>query len=341
MEAPELKKGTRAAVQVVPYFDDDGSTVGVVIVKERFTVDRGDRVHRTNDAEIRLVDDPYDPEKPEASSTRYPSDLCVRKPSTDVLVVGSCVAPYQRRVPTLDLRVVVGAIDRTLRVFGTRVWEQTLLGGLAPSAPLPFESVPVKWELAFGGADYEDPRGPVEEPRNPVGTGLVRDASKLLHKPVPQIEDPRDLITSARSRPAPAGLGAIARHWTPRRSYAGTYDETWKRERMPLPPLDLDPRFYQCAPPEQVSPAPLRGGEPVVVENMSEGGSLRFELPRLHFFVGARTDEGLREHAPVLDTVLIEPGERRVELTWRAAVPLPKRARALHYVQVHEKERRA
>ena len=107
---------------------------------------------------------------------------------------------------------------------------------------MPFESVPVKWELAYGGADYTDPKSPLEEHRNPVGTGLVRDASELLHRPAPQIEDPRDLITSAHSRPAPAGLGPIARHWAPRRAYAGTYDEAWKRERMPLAPLDLDGR---------------------------------------------------------------------------------------------------
>lgn len=189
---------------------------------------------------------------------------------------GSVRGPvFRAPLPTLDLRVQVGPVDRTLRVFGTRVWEQTLLGGLAPSAPLPFESVPVKWELAFGGADFSDPKRPLEEPRNPAGTGLVRDASELLHKAVPQIEDPRDLLTSARSRPAPAGLGAIARHWAPRRAYAGTYDEAWKRDRMPLPPLDLDARFHQCAPPEMVAPAPLRGGEPVFVENMSEGGCVR------------------------------------------------------------------
>lgn len=43
MNPPELKKGTRAAVQVVPYIDGDGSTVGIVLVKERFTVDRADQ----------------------------------------------------------------------------------------------------------------------------------------------------------------------------------------------------------------------------------------------------------------------------------------------------------
>jgi hypothetical protein len=39
----------------------------------------------------------------------------------------------------------------------------------------------------------------------------------------------------------------------------------------------------------------------------------------------------------MLDTVLLRPNERRFEMTWRSAIPLPTSARKLRYVQVHEK----
>src|SRR5262245_33367529 len=107
-DVPALNKGTRAAVQLVPYFEMDGSAVAIAIIKERFIVDRRQRVDREGDAEIRLVDVPWEPDKPETSSTRLPSDLCLRKPSTDVLVVGSAMAPDAAPARTLDVYVRVG-----------------------------------------------------------------------------------------------------------------------------------------------------------------------------------------------------------------------------------------
>ena len=153
----------------------------------------------------------------------------------------------------------------------------------------------------------------------------------------PNVEDPEDLIAHDGTEPAPAGVGAIKRSWAPRRHYAGTYDEAWMKERMPLLPLDFDERFNQSAPPDQVSPEPLRGGERVEVMNMHEEGPFAFELPRVRWFVGLQTVDRLTEHRPQLDTVLLEPNERAVELTWRSTVTLPRRAMDIRHIQVHEK----
>ncbi len=123
----------------------------------------------------------------------------------------------------------------------------------------------------------------------------------------------------------------------PRRKYAGTYDERWKKERMPLPPLDFDYRFNQAAPPDQITATYLRGGEPVLLDNASEEGPMRFALPRLAFSVGARLEGKLHEHRPALDTVVLFPGERALEMTWRALVPVPRQQDRLEGIQVHEK----
>jgi hypothetical protein len=233
--------------------------------------------------------------------------------------------------------VRVGPVEKALRVFGPRVWRAGLTG-LALTSPEPFERLDLRWELAYGGADFEEGQRPLEEARNPAGRGVARDPKKLAGLPGPQIEDPRDLIKSHRSHPAPAGVAAIGRHWLPRRSYLGTIDERWMEERMPLLPLDHDPRFNQVATPEMIAPRPLRGGEAVQVLNMNEEGPIGFELPWLAFSVSSHgAARAPVEHRPVLDTVLLEPNERLVELTWRAIVPLPRRARDLDFIQVVEK----
>ncbi|HJL19806.1 MAG TPA: DUF2169 domain-containing protein [Sandaracinaceae bacterium LLY-WYZ-13_1] len=324
---------------MIPHLDDvDGSLLGVVLIKERFVASRRGEVTRAGGAEIHVADEPWDPDAPETSSIRRPSDLCTRKPSTDVVVAGSAMAPYRERVRELAVGVRVGPVRKSLRVFGPRAWYRRGVGEMALTAPEPFERVPVRWEHAWGGADYEtDPERPLEEPRNPNGCGLVADPDALEGTLGPQVEDPADPIRNHRSRPRPAGLGAIGRHWAPRRDHAGTMDDAWMEERMPLLPLDFDPRFNQCAPPDLVAPAPLRGGEPVEVMGMHAEGPFAFALPRLRFFVGLQTADRLTEHPPQLDTVLLEPDERAVTLTWRSVVKLPRSQSRMRFVQVHEK----
>ncbi|MEQ9075711.1 MAG: DUF2169 domain-containing protein [Sandaracinaceae bacterium] len=311
-----------------------------MLIKQRFVASRRGEVSRASGATVHVADEPWDPDAPETSSIRFPTDLCTRKPSTDVLVAGSAVAPYREAVRSLDVHVRVGPVQKRLRVFGPRVWYKGGIGKMVLTDPEPFEAVAVRWEAAWGGSDYEtDPEQPLEEPRNPNGCGVVRDIEELEGKLGPQVEDPNELIKSQRTRPSPAGLGAIGRHWAPRRQYAGTCDAQWMEERMPLLPLDFDPRFYQCAPPDQITATPLRGGERVEVAGMHEEGPFAFDLPRLRFFVGLQTTDALTEHPPQLDTVLIEPNERAATLTWRSAVKLPRRAADVRFVQVHEKER--
>ncbi len=337
MDAPPVQNGTRATVEAIPYFDLDGSPVAITLIKERFEVDRYGRLSALGDAEVRYVDEPWNPDDPETSSIRYPSDICLAKPSTDVIVVGSAMAPGLAPKTQLDVYVKVGPVERALLVFGLRLWYEGVVG-LAMTQPEPFESLPLRWEYAYGGSDYTEGERPLEEPRNPVGRGVARKPATLVHEPAPQIEAPADLMQSQRSTPTPAGVGAIGRHWEPRRRYLGTIDDQWMDERMPLLPLDHDPRFNQVAPPELITPRPLSGGEPVSVLNMNDKGPLSFNLPMLRFYVGSATSQhGEREHRPILDTVIVEPNERRVELTWRSIVPLTRRARDMHFIKVYEK----
>jgi hypothetical protein len=336
MIPPELSKRTEAAVELIPQLDKDGSTKVIVIIKLRFSVRASGRVTSVPGARIRRVEEPWDEDHPESSSAKWPSDVCLRKPSTDVILVGNAVAPLRRRATELDVLVHVGPLKRQLRVFGLRVWYRAL-GGLSLTPPQPFEEVALRWENAFGGSDLSNPKKPAVEPRNPFGRGVACDPAKLIHQPGPQVEDPADLIHSQRSRPAPAGVAPIAPHVLPRSRFAGTCDDQWEKERMPLPPLDFDDRHNQVAPPELIAPQYLRGGEAVQLVNVCADGALQFELPKRTFAVASRGNGRSLEHRAVLDTVVFEPNVRAFELTWRAAVPVPKKARELSEIQVYEK----
>lgn len=338
MELPPLAQRTFATVQLAPAIDRDGASVAIVLMKERFTITRGRGALRVGGASVLFADEPWDRSAPETSTIKYPCDACLRKPSTDVIVAGSAMSYARRPQRELLVSVRVGRVSRQVRVLGPRRWRRGLMG-IALGEPEPFTEARIRWEDAWGGADYAtDPEHPIEEPRNPSGRGLVRVPAALDGELGPSIEDPSDPITRPRARYTPAGLGAIGRHFAPRRDYRGTYDDAWREERMPLLPLDFDERFNQAAPPELVAPEPLKGGEPVEIENMNDDGPIRFALPKLRFFAGLRTSERMDELRVQLDTVLLEPNERLVTMTWRAVARLPRRSADVHFVQVHEKE---
>src|SRR5262249_7399212 len=170
-----------------------------------------------------------------------------------------------------------------------------------------------------------------------VGRGLAVDPQRLLHQLCPSVEDPAAPIRDHRSRPPPAGLGPLGANFQARLRYAGTMDQRWQEERFPLRPADFDDRFFQLAPAELVSPAPLRGREELAGVNMSAEGLVAFRLPQRAFFVGGRQGRVWTEHRPALDTVLIEPEVGRVEVTWRSAIPAPFGPDRLEGIRVFEK----
>ena len=187
--------------------------------------------------------------------------------------------------------------------------------------------MPLIWERAFGGRD-ETESGPVEEARNPIGTGFhtANGFAPVEGMWLPNVEDPSAPISSWQQRPSPVGFAPIDAHWEPRRSYAGTYDERWQQTRAPYLPHDFDARFLQLAPPALVTPTHLQGGEWVDLRGLTPSGQLRFQLPAAVPHVVYRLDREVVERPPVLDTVIIEPDAGRLVLVWRAALACDKKA---------------
>lgn len=328
-----LQNRTPMDVRCVPMDDREGREVLVVIAKMTWTLSPAgvaDIAHPP--APVRLFDLPWK-EGPHAS-LRRPSDAVEEKPGTDVLLVGTA---YPSRPDAtkqaVSLRVETGhaTLHKVLTVHGPRVWQPGLVG-LSPGPSGRMQPTPLVYELAFGGIDDTDPDAIAIDDRNLAGTGFLERRKGLAGRPAPVIEDPRFPI-GARS-PAPAGFGPIPPHWQPRARLAGTHDDAWKRERAPVRPLDFDPRHHSCAPADQWLSTPLLGDEPVEVLGATPEGALRFRLPRYSPVFHSRVRGQSYEHGTHLDTFLIDADERRVELTWRARVRMPRKTEHIEKITV-------
>ncbi|HEX6864287.1 MAG TPA: DUF2169 domain-containing protein, partial [Thermoanaerobaculia bacterium] len=157
----------KASFAVFP--DARGIDTLFVAVKATFRLDTPGRL-RDQQLPVQPADE-YRGE-PGHSSLARAGEVHPAKPGTDVLLLGRAWAGQGRAVPVIDCRVRVGPVARTVRVFGERRWRRGMVSA-RPSAPEPFESVPLVWERAFGGQHARgDGAQVLWEERNPVGCGF-------------------------------------------------------------------------------------------------------------------------------------------------------------------------
>ena len=84
--------------------------------------------------------------------------------------------------------------------------------------------------------------------------------------------------------------------------------------------MDFDDRYFNAAPAPLVATPHLRGGEEVMLRGVTPRGDLRFSLPRRSLDMSWTIRDNWT-HVPMdLDTVILEPDDNRVMLTWRATI---------------------
>ena len=211
-------------------------------------------------------------------------DLCMPKPQGEVLVYGNYHAPGGQAVSAEQVQVKIGSVNKSLAVIGNRYWRALL----APTDPEPFTEMPISYEYAFGGKDYK---------KNPTGKGMDEvDVFGEMRLPMPNIEDPDNLVTSTNHRPEPAGLGPLDMMWEQRAAKTGTYDEAWQRDYFPGYPPDLDWTHFNAAPKDQWIDEFWGGDERFQILNMHPTKTqLDGSLPafRTRCFIEKKLDNGL------------------------------------------------
>lgn len=275
--------------------------------------------------------------EPADSSLRAAGEFALLKPATDVLLVGRAIAPApDTRVA--DVALSVGAVSRKVRIFGDRQWHKNA-GRWRASDPEPWQRMPLRWELAFGGvAPAGEGEVPQFEARNPVGRGFVAEGAEPVEgQPLPNLEDPEAPMADPHDRPAPMGFGPIAPTWMPRRAWAGTYDDAWMRGRAPFLPRDFDARYFHTAPPGLVAPGFLRGGEAVTLSGCTAGGPLQFTLPDCGLELEFDFDGAKLPLPAQMEMVLFEPDAGRFQMLWRAALAVDKKLLKLRTLTVRSR----
>jgi hypothetical protein len=181
----------------------DAMAIATIVVEAALRV--GDRGALTLDREREPA--PTDP--PDTSRHALWNEVSVTVSGT---VYGPARAPF---ITPVSLRV--GDELRRVVVFGDRRWERSLGGALEASDPAPFESIPLGFNLAFGGK-YQVPPGPhpltglphpggeAAYPQNPDGRGFYGDAESAEGSPLPNIELPDQLLKQWDDRAEPAGF---------------------------------------------------------------------------------------------------------------------------------------
>jgi uncharacterized protein YjbI with pentapeptide repeats len=211
-------------------------------------------------------------------------------------------------------RARVGALDKTLRVVGNRVWKDGV-----QSAPEPFTEMPITWENAFGGSGFE---------LNPLGKGAAKAKTPRGDvQPLPNVEDPRNLVRSQRDAPPPAGFGPYDLTWPQRMKKVGTYDQKWLKQRFPGFAANIDWTFFNTAPDDQQQQAPFRGDEAFTFDFMHPAKSrIQGQLPGAvaRCFVNVKTASGeeFREVPTKLDTIWFFPHAERAVLVFHGTTKI-------------------
>lgn len=300
-------------------FDRDAKEVIVVAVKATFELRSTEDSPALCVEQVPLVEADQFLGLPGMSAPLYESDYAHFKPRCDVLLNATAYAENGRPVRRLNVAVKLGSMRKAFRVTGPRKWEDRLIG-IFPSTPEPFTSMPLSYEVAYGGVDLnpDDPARIRTYLENPVGRGFRPHKLGINGQAMPVTEELDQPIDSVTGRYKPMAFGSIGRNWQPRQALAGTYDQHWLDNVAPFWPDDFDFAYFQAAPSDQQIVYPA-GGEELVLRNLTPGGSLKLSIPRIDMPVLFIPYVGRDQQvAAVIDTVLVEPDHARLCITWRA-----------------------
>lgn len=301
----------------------------MVTAKATFTVDRNGRVQLDEQTPEPLYAAPVT-----TSNGLLPVDLFPRtSPDFEVFLLGTAYTEAGRPAPQRRVSLSVGSVRREIEVFGDRVWS-----GDSFSAPQPFTTMPLTYELAFGGTfDVlvdEHSKLRVVDPINSLGRGFdigtyMKHMGAELKAPegypqlpnhvdrLPNLEHPDAPIRQRVDAPAPVG-------WATLPTDSGLKLK-WALDRIaaeqPIEQHEIDARVYLQAHPDWVIPVPPSAAI-VEMHGVVPWGSLSFRLPRLRPLVDIH-NAGATQVCPLAPQMLVLlPDQLRFWLLYRTTIML-------------------
>jgi hypothetical protein len=335
----DLVNATRMEAGFTIGLDPDGTERIVVVVKGTFAIPpRGGVAVLAEQSDPLVFADTFTG-KPGFSSVIYEMDFAPLKPRCDVLLHGSAHAPNGREATSVLVGLRVGAMTKGFEVSGDRHWTAGITGQ-TPSKPKPFTSIPITYDRAFGGpGDLASDSNPTLRNAygpNPVGVGYFKRArdQDVFGKPVPNTYETNYPVTSPSGSYRPMSFGPLGRNFSSRYPLAGTYDKRWQDEVFPFLPADFSEEYYQAAPADQQIPYPS-SGEVVQLLNLTPHAQAPFQLPDLNLpieFTNQALERASRDS--VVDTIVLEPDASKMQLVWRASLPLRRNIQEIAQVVI-------
>jgi hypothetical protein len=306
----ELENNTQLEAALLRGDLPDGErTLAVVVAKASAVIDPTGRM--ALDLSLRT---PICHEPVAHPDGQIPADLAPRKQGFDVLALGEAYHPALEGGGQSEVAVRVHDQRRTLRVFGERHWYRSHGGDWCVTPPQPFSLLSLSFLNAYGGSSFDPEGRDCPYPLNLDGKGYVACEEAIEGTPLPNLEDPEQLIQSWRDQPRPCSLAPASRQLAvdPEQLAADQQRAQQRKEPFRVPAAlwnDAVPRFrFEAALP----------GAAVSLSGMSEE-PIQGALPELQLWADVLV--GVRElRVPlVLDTLLWLPAERRALFTFRGS----------------------
>lgn len=237
------------------------------------------------------------------------SDDVYYRGGCDVFLFGSARSADGKPAREIDVSVTMGDFTRSVRVFGDRVWTGEI-GALKPGEPAPFEAMPLTLPFAFGGKTIWDELE-VPHPENPAGKGYYLEEEEARGQPLPNLEEPEQLITKWDDRPEPVGLGVCPMCFGARVRRGAHFDAEGQL-------LKIDPTLFNAAFSRMIA-AKIEPGMRVAITGMRAGDPLEITVPDLAFVARLRFGDDVHDEPLEIDQIGVEVDEGRVFLSYRYA----------------------
>lgn len=294
-------------------------------------------------------------------------DLGVPKPKAEFLAAGHCY-PAEKIARKSFARITLGQQQKTLVVYGNRYWEGAGIASVK-TEPEEFSKMPLSNQQAFGGEGYlGNPQGKgigyVEPPKKDSGLPILpkmqvdfkefpdddkketdQSAPKMFSYPLPNTENPNDLILKKNDMPAPATFYPITYSNQERTKLFGTFDEKWLKKSWPHFADDMKWEFFMCSAKDQQFEEYFRGDEHFSIENMHpEKSHITGQLPlwNVRCFVEKEDANKHLHYSEVemkLDTVWFLPDTLQGVLVWHGYTPVKdQEASDLKTIQVVDED---